>query len=119
MYPPLPYHLMKIEWSAKRKMNSELENKINGKNVDWENECLAIKRKGSMIERITWEETDIKVKSLIYLSPGAEATKKFHQRNPLTRIDRIATNELLHELNITFTRPRKITFERFQFFNTT
>ena len=67
------------------------------KKLNWENERLAIQIKGPMIERLTRDETDIEVKSLIYLSPGAEATRKFHQRNPHTRIDRCATNELIHK----------------------
>ena len=58
----------------------------------------------------------MKVKSLIYLSLGAEACRTFHQRNPHTRIDRCTTNELVHELTLTFTRPGNITFDRFQFF---
>ena len=56
------------------------------------------------------------VKSLIYLSLGAEACRTFHQRNPHTRIDRCTTNELVHELTLTFTRPRNITFDRIQLF---
>ena len=58
----------------------------------------------------------MKVKSLIYLSLGAEACRTFHQRNPHTRIDRCTTNELVQELTLTFTRPRNITFDRFQLF---
>ena len=30
--------------------------------------------KSLMIDRIHWDEADLKAKSLIYLSPGAEAT---------------------------------------------
>ena len=56
----------------------------------------------------------MKVKNLICLSLGAEACRKFHQRNPHTRIDRCTTNELVHEL--TFTRPRNIIFDRFKLF---
>ena len=58
----------------------------------------------------------MKVKSLIYLSLGSEACRTFHQRNPHTRIDRCTTNELVHELTLTFTRPRNIIFDRFQLF---
>ena len=82
--------------------------------VDWENECRAIRNRGPLIDRYTWDEADIKVKSLKYLSIGTEASQIYHQRNPHTLIDRCFTNELIYELGITFTRPRNITFYRFQ-----
>ena len=69
-----------------------------------------------MIDKITWDEADLKVKSLIYLSLGAEGNRTFHQRNPHTQIERCTTNELVHELTLTFTRPRNRTFDRFQCF---
>ena len=62
----------------------------------------------------TWDDADIKVKSLVYLSLGTEASRIYHQRNLHTRIDRYSTNELIYELGVTFTRPRNITFDRFQ-----
>ena len=86
------------------------------KKVDWENECKQIEQKGPMIDRIPWDEANLKVKSLIYLSLGSEGTKTYHQRNPHTRIERCTTNELVHELAITFTRPRNTTFDRLQCF---
>ena len=67
-----------------------------------------------MIDRYTWDEADVKVKSLTYLSLGTEATRNFHQRNPYTVIDRCSTIELVYELGLTFTRPRNLTFDRFQ-----
>ena len=69
-----------------------------------------------MIHRIPWDEPDLKIKSLIYLSLGAEGTRTYHQRNPHNRIERCTTNELVHELAITFARPRNTTFDRFQCF---
>ena len=67
-----------------------------------------------MIDRYNWDEADNKVKSLVYLSLGTEASRIYHQRNPHTLTDRCSTNELMYELGITFTRPRNITFDRFQ-----
>ena len=69
-----------------------------------------------MVDRIPWDEADLKVKNLIYPSLGSEGTRTYHQRNPHTRIERCTTNELVHELAITFTRPRNTTFDRFQCF---
>ena len=69
-----------------------------------------------MIDRTPWDEADLKVKSLIYLLLGTEGCRTYHQRSPHTRIEPCTTNELVHELSLTFTRPRNLTFDRFQFF---
>ena len=82
--------------------------------VDWENECRAIHNRGPMLDRYTWDDADIKVKNLVYLSLGTEASRISHQRNPHTLIDRCSTKELIYELGITFKRPRNISFDRFQ-----
>ena len=102
-YPTLPTYEDAFEGNKRRK-------------VDWENECKQIEQRGPMVDRIPWDEADLKVKSLIYLSLGSEGTRTYHQRNPHTRIERCTTNELVHELSITFTRPRNTTFDRFQCF---
>ena len=86
--------------------------------VDWENECKKLEQNGPMIDKLPWDEADLKVKSLIYLSLGVEGTRTFHQRNPHSKIERCSTNELVHELTLTFTRPRNRTFDRFQCFKT-
>ena len=52
-----------------------------------------------MVDRIPWDEADTKVKSLIYLSLGAEARRTYHQKNPHTQIEKCTTNELAHELS--------------------
>ena len=69
-----------------------------------------------MIDRIIWDEADLKVKSLIYLSLRSEGSRTYHQRNPHTKIERCTTNELVHDLTLTFTRPRNTTFGGFQCF---
>ena len=67
-----------------------------------------------MIDKYTWDEADFKIKNVIYLSLGSETTRIFHQRNPHTMIDLCSTKELVYELELTFTRPRNLTFDRFQ-----
>ena len=69
-----------------------------------------------MVDRTPWNEADLKVKCLIYLSLGTEGSKAYHQRNPRTKIERCTTNELVHELSLSFTRPRNTSFDRFKFF---
>ena len=92
------------------------EQRNERRRVDFENECKVIERKGALVDRIPWDEADTKVKSLIYLSLGAEARRNYHQKNPHTQIEKCTTHELVHELNITFTIPRNTTFGRFKFF---
>ena len=75
-----------------------------------------IERKGALVDRVTWDEADTKVKSLIYLSLGAEARRTFHQKNRHTQIEKCTTHELVHKLNITFIIPRNTTFDRFKLF---
>ena len=58
-----------------------------------------------MIDRYTWDEADIKLMSLLYLSPETEATHIFHPRNLYTVIDHCSTHELVYELGLTFTTP--------------
>ena len=84
--------------------------------IYWENECKHIEYKGPMIDRIHWDEADLKVKSLIYLSLCTEGCRTYHKRNPQTKVERCTTNELVQEHSLIFTRPRNTTFDRFQFF---
>ena len=112
-YPTVPSYEDTIE-GANDKETRKRQIRNERRRVDWENECRAIRNRGPMIDRYTWDDADIKVKSLVYLSLGTEASRIYHQRNPHTLIDRCSTNELIYELGITFIRPRNITFDRFQ-----
>ena len=91
--------------------NEEHQRKQGNKRrkVDSENEC-----KVPILNRSPWNEADLKVKRLIFLSLGAEICRTFHQRNPNTKIGRCSTHELVHELQITMTRTRNTNFDRFQ-----
>ena len=61
------------------------EQRSKKRRVDWENECKIIETKSPTVDRIPWDEADMKVKSLIYRSLGSEACRTFHQRNPHTK----------------------------------
>ena len=67
-----------------------------------------------MIDMYTWDEADIKLMSLLYLSPETEATRIFHPRNPYTVIDHCSTHELVYELGLTYTTPHNLTFHSVQ-----
>ena len=112
-YPIMPTLEERIENTSEEE-NRKREIRNERRKVDWENECKQIRSRGPMIDRYTWDEADLKVKSLTYLSLGTEATRIFHQRNPHTVSDRCSTNEPVYELGLTFTRPRNLTFDRFQ-----
>ena len=114
-YPPLPTYEEPFD-GEKVDEERQRDQRNEKRKVDWENECKKIEQKGPMIDRIPWDEADLKVKSLIYLSLGAEGSSTYHQRNPNTKIERCTTNELVHELTLTFTRPRNTIFDRFQCF---
>ena len=89
------------------------EQRNERRKVDWENECKQVEQREPMIDRIPWNESDLKVKSLIYLSLGSKDSRIYHQRNPHKGIKRCTTNQLVHELALTITRSRNTTFDRF------
>ena len=88
----------------------------NKRKVDWDNECKQIAFKGPTVDGIPWDEVDLKVRSLIYLSLGTEAQQIYQQRFPHSNIERITVFELAHELSLSFTQPRNITYDRFLLF---
>ena len=53
---------------------------------------------------------------IIYLSLGTEAQRIYQQRFPHSDIERITVFELAHELFLSFTQPRNITYDRFLLF---
>ena len=103
-YPIMPTLEERVENTSEEE-NRKREIRNERRKVDWENECKQIRSRGPMIDRYTWDEADLKVKSLTYLSLGTDATRIFHQTNPHTMIDRCSTNGLVYELGLTFTRP--------------
>ena len=114
-YPTLPSYEEEFEGEREDEARNR-EQRNERRRVDFENECKVIERIGALVDRIPWDEADTKVKSLIYLSLGAEARRNYHPKNPHTQIEKCTTHELVHELNITFTIPRNTTFDRFKFF---
>ena len=112
-YSSMPMFEERVE-NANEEEERKREIRNERRKVDWENECKQIRNRGPMIDRFTWDEADLKVKSLTYLSLGTEATRIFHKRNPHTMTDQCSTNELVYELGLTFTRPRNLTSDRFQ-----
>ena len=89
-YPTLPTYEDAFEGETEDE-ERQREQRNEKRMVDWENECQQIEYRGPTIDRTPWDEADLKVKSLIYLSLGTEGCRTFHQRNPHTRIERCTT----------------------------
>ena len=66
----------------------EQDQRNEKRRVDWESECKTIETKSPLVDRISWDEADLKVKNLIHLSLGAEACRTFHQCNSHLKTDR-------------------------------
>ena len=65
----------------KQKESRQREQRNEKRRVEWENDCKIVETKGPTVDRIPWDEADLKVKSFIYLSLRAEACRTFHQKN--------------------------------------
>ena len=85
----------------------------NQRKINWENECKSIEFRGPFLDCYPCDKADTKIKSLVYLSNGTEASRIYHQNNPNTKIDTCTTYEFAHELTITFTKPRNTTYDCF------
>ena len=80
-YPTVPSYEEVIE-GANDEETRKRQIRNERRRVDWENECRIICNRGPMIDRYSWDEADIMIKSLVYLSIGSEASRIYHQRNP-------------------------------------
>ena len=114
-YPAEPTYEPPTE-NETQAQHRERDLRNNKRKVDWENECKQIAFKGPIVDGIPWDEADLKVKSLIYLSLGTEGQPFYQQRFPHSNIERITVFELAHELALSFTQPRNITYDRFLLF---
>ena len=85
-YPTLPTYEDAFEGETEDE-ERQREQRNEKRKVNWENECKQVEFRGPMIDRTPWDEADLKVKSLIYLSLGTEGCRTFHQRNTHTRIE--------------------------------
>ena len=79
----------------------------------WKNECNVINHVGVLCGDKPWDMADRKVKSLIYLSLGVEGRKMHGRKFPHTNVETKTTKRIWEELEITFIRPRNVTFDRY------
>ena len=79
-YPTLPTYGEAFEEETEDEERQREQRKEKRK-VDWKNECKQIENRGPMIDRIPWDEADLKVESLIYLLSGTEGCRTYLQGN--------------------------------------
>ena len=116
-YPAEPTYEPPTE-NETQAQHRERDLRNNKRKVDWDNECKQIAFKGPIVNGFPWDEADLKVRCLIYLSLGPEGQRIYQQRFPHSDsdIERITVFELAHELSLSFTQPRNITYDRFLLF---
>ena len=79
----------------------------------WKNECNQIDKIVVLCGDKPWDMADRKAKSLIYLSLGIEGWKMHARKFPHTNVEKKTTQEKWEELELTFIRPRNVTFDRY------
>ena len=60
-----------------------------------------------------WNIADKKAKPMVYLTIGIEGRRKHTRKYPHTNVENITTQQLWEELELTFIRPRNVTFDRY------
>ena len=98
-------------------MERERQTRYHQAIAKWKYECNQIDRIGVLCGDKPWDTTDRKAKSLIYLSLGIEGRKIHARKFPHTNVENKTTQEIWEELELTFKRPRNVTFDRYLLLN--
>ena len=114
-YPAEPTYEPPTE-NETQAQHRQIDLRNNKRKVDWDNECKQIAFKVPIVDGFPWDEADLKVSSFIYLSLGTEGQRTYQQRFPHADIERITVFDLAHEISLSFTQPRNITYDRFLLF---
>ena len=112
IYPPEPVEEQPVQ-NPTQTMERERLTRYNQAIAKWKNECNHIDRIGVLCGDKPWDMADRKAKSLIYLSLGIEGRKMHARKFPHTNVEAKTTMELWEELELTFIRPRNVTFDRY------
>ena len=111
-YPPEPAEEPPVN-NPTQTMERERLTRYHQAITKWKNECNVIDRVGVLCGEKLCDMADRKVKSLIYLSLGVEGRKMHGRKFPHTNVETKTTQEIWEELEITFIRPRNVTFDRY------
>ena len=93
-------------------MERERQTRYHQAIAKWTNDCNQIDRIGVLCGDKPWDMADRKAKSLIYLSLGIEGQKMHARMFPHIKVENKTTQEIREELELTFIRPRNVTFHR-------
>ena len=77
------------------------------------NECKIVDRIGVLCGDKPWDIAVKRAKSMIYLTIGIEGRRMHTRKYPHTNVENITTQQLWEELELTFIRPRSVTFDRY------
>ena len=112
IYPPEPVGEQAVQ-NPTQSMERERQTRYLQAIAKWKNECNQIDRIGVLCSDKPWDMADRKAKSLIYLSRGIEGRKMHARKFPHTNVENKTTQEIWEELELTFIRPRNVTFYRY------
>ena len=81
--------------------------------MNWENRCQKQLEIGIIFRDKPWIKADRKTVFMFYLSLGIEGRRVICSRNPHLKMDILTTAEIWKIMEVTFIRPRNITFDRY------
>ena len=94
-------------------MESERLTRYSQAVAKWKNECNLIDRIGVLCGDKPWDIADKKAKSMVYLTIGIEGRRMHTRKYSHTNVENITTQQLWDELELTYIRPRIVTFDRY------
>ena len=112
VYPPEPVKEQPVN-NPTQKMERVRLTRYSQAVAKWKNECNLIDRIGVLCGDKPWDVADRKAKSMVYLTIGIEGRRMHTRKYPHTNVENITTLQLWEELELTFIRPRNVTFDRY------
>ena len=94
-------------------MERERLTRYNQSVAKWKNDGNLIDRIGVLCGDKPWDIADKRAKSMVYLTIGIEGRRLHTRKYPHTNVENTTTQELWEELELTFIRPRIVTFDRY------
>ena len=112
IYLPEPVEEQPVQ-NPTQTMEREMLTRYNQAIAKWKNECNIMDRIGVLCGYKPWDIADNRAKSMIYLTIGIEGRRMHIRKYPHTNVENITTQQLWEELELTFIRPRNVTFDRY------
>ena len=112
IYPPEPVEEQPVN-NPTQTLERERLTRYSQAVANWKNECNLIDRIGVLCGDKPWDIADKKAKSMVYLTIGIEGRRMHTRKYPHTNVENTTTQQLWEELELTFIRPRNVTFDRY------